>query len=236
MADDKKPTEWRDRVKSPSEKNERLIGGKNSLPSKEGKVDLEKIVANQPENSREGQFFDKETWQKNVDEGKELQAKKNVPDVKEPSSKSTVGKETAKQIVDKIDDLVDEVGQGLKKAAPYLDDAAKVIGEMGKYGGIVGGVVGFFNPESTATDEEMRLDELNAEHNPEQLTLEAPLFSSQEERDEVFETMSSLESEKPDFLKDLEPDLEIDYGGLDLDNPSFDSEEGIDGPDFGFDD
>ena len=46
-----------------------------------------------------------------------------------------------------------------------MDDAGKILGEVGKFGGAASGIVGFFNPESTATDEEMGLQQLNKAEN-----------------------------------------------------------------------
>jgi hypothetical protein len=63
MADDKKPTDWRDKVKAPTNKNERMIGGENSLPHKDGKVDIEKMSEDKQNTDKKNQPRSKGLWE-----------------------------------------------------------------------------------------------------------------------------------------------------------------------------
>ena len=147
MADD---NNWRDKVKSPSETNERMIGGKSSLPQKDGKeLDWKKLNPTEEEVK-----YNKKLHEENLDKSFANKEKRAIKDYENRVSKpkSPDSKNVDKKLIDKIDDLVDNVGQGLKKAAPYLDDVAKVIGAVGKVGGVIGGVVEIFNPESTVDE------------------------------------------------------------------------------------
>ena len=227
----------RGKGKVPTDKNKELLTGKNTLATKEGvnKDTVKQLID-------EKNAVKKESAVKAVaEQGKGQEARvpklegndyyKNNPlpkpdkPVRTPASKGKGSslKGLGQQVAKGLEELAD-------KASPYIDEAAEGLGKAAKFGGIIGGVVGFLNPESTATDEEMGIEQLNSIDQ-----VEPPLFDSAEERDEVFETMASFEPEKPDFLKELEPDIEMDYDTFDMGEPSMDSDSGNGGMDLDFD-
>lgn len=234
----------RGKGKIPTDKNQELLNGKNTLATKEGvnKDSIKQLISDKDAVKKDSAVKAVAEQGKGQEvrvpklEGNDYYKNNPLPKqeklVATPEKKGNPLKGVSQQIAKGIEEIAD-------KASPFVDDAAKVIGDWGQIGGAIGskalGVASAFYPESTATDEEMRLDELNAENHPEPTPQTPSLFSSNEERDEVFKTMASFETEKPDFLKDLEPDIEMDYEAPDMENPSMDGDEGSGGMDFDFD-
>jgi len=232
----------RGKGKIPTDKNQELLDSKNTLATKEGvnKESVKQLIDDKNAVKRDSAVKAIGEQSKGQEvrvpklEGNDYYKNNPLPKPKEPTPSTAKKGNSLKGVGQQIAKGMEEI---FEKATPYIDDIAKGAGGLMKVGGVASGIVGFINPESTATDEQMRLDELNAEHSIEQTTLETSMFSSNEERDEVFQTISSFENEKPDFLKDLDPDIEMEYGHVDMSTPDIGGREDAgDGGDDGGDD
>ena len=211
MSNDDNGDNWRDRVKTPSKINEKSIGGKSSLPEKDGEaVDWKKLTEEELEEKK----YDKEAHTKKLDEAFAEKESRAIKDYENRVTKVNTPEppKAEKKLIEKIDDLVDKAGQGLNKAAPYLDDAIKI-------GSKALGVVSAFIPESTATDEEMRLHALNADEQapPTLDEIENVEQLSEVEQERILDVFSGFDDrDTPEYLKGMELDIEPDDYNNDL--------------------
>ena len=196
MADD---TNWRDKVKSPSKINEKMIGGENTLPKKEGnKIDSSKMKA--PEQTEKK--FDRKEWkkgqqdaQKRIDQNleKQKQLSSKVPKFKAPISKGTA--------------LKKGLGKAIGKFIPYLG-----VGITAKEGyDFVKEQLEEIQSQEPLQEQLQKLHEEDPEKLPEPPTIEAKDDVSSipaEEKEGIMLAMRDVDKEKPDFLKNIEPEIE----------------------------
>lgn len=162
---------------------------------------------------------------------------KNNPLPKPESiSKPEVQISKTSQFISKVDNIVEKV-------VPYLDDTAKVIGGIAKVSTPITAVVGFFNPESTATDKEMGVHLLNKgiPHPPEK-EVEKTETSPRLENIQNIENLSATEkenmlsvfkdwaeTEQPSYLQDMEKSTEIGNSDLTFETDEISMEFSDDG-------
>lgn len=171
--------------------------------------------------------FEKENWhknqkeiQENLDKTYDKDSSIDLKSDKTPDANKLLQNE--KSLIDKADDL-------LKKASPYVDDIIKIGGKVAGGASIVGGVIGFFNPESVHNDDaevERRNQEWEEKNNIE---------ISPVEMNNALDVMGDFEQKKkPLFLLELEmKELAIESPEVDMGDPSTDSGDSSDGADGG---
>jgi hypothetical protein len=219
-------------------KNRELLRGKNKLPLAD-KVDKETLIKTIEEKNE----LIKDSATKSVTEqGKGKTARipikgentteyfKNHQIPKpEPLPKPEVKTSKLNQVISKVDDLVEKaipyIDNVIEKTAPYIDDVAKGLGAVAKVGGIASGVIGFLNPESTATDAQM--EEVERRHEQEsQQKVEEPNKHETPPRIENIQGIQNLsavekenitsvfkdwaETEQPSYLQGMEKEIEVE--------------------------
>ncbi len=255
-------TNWRDKVKSPTKTNEKMIGGENSLPKREGDIINHEKIAEDAENRKvKQQEFDKKLNTEKTNESFTEKDKRAIKEYENRLSKPTQieSDKPISKIADKIDEIVDDVGKELKKIAPYLDDIAKGIGEFSKFGGLAGGVIGFLNPESIVDDETEQKSLKEWEEKQNQSTERAMNSTAKEMRNLIFdikEIESPIRNDEPiiieenertqiiDLINDFQSEIKSAFPlekekivnkpmEIDIGDPSMDSTDGSDGSDGG---
>lgn len=211
MSEDR-PNNWRERVKSPSEINKNMIGGKNSLPTdKNNKVDYKKIREEKESKGVKHQEQNKESAKKD-------QAKNNTP-----KSEKTIEKK-----VEKTDS--EKTPQQQKNSSTKTKSATKAISNSSKLLSFARGAVSFtakaitayevtkeaieyLNEQEGIKDDLQKIHELYPDKFPEppdlsKETEKVSAFTSEEEKENMTMALEEFEDKQIDFDLEFEKGLE----------------------------